>query len=265
MINLKNPLTFFDLETTGTSISRDRIVEYAFIKMMPDGSKLEKSGRLNPGIPIPHETSLIHRIYDKDVTEAPTFKQVAKDLAKFLEGSDLSGFNILRFDVPMLVEEFLRADVPFEVGKRKLVDSQKIFHYMEKRNLDAALQFYCGKELKDAHSALADTQASLDVLLAQVERYTGQSVSDNLGHAVGTIENDMESLHLLTKSNFVDLAGRMVYKEGVPVFNFGKHRGQTVVDVLKKEPSYYDWILNGDFPLDTKRRLTEIKLQSLNS
>ena len=264
MINLKSPLTFFDLETTGTSISRDRIIEYAFIKVMPGGERLTKSGRLNPEMSIPEETSLIHGIYDKDVVDKPTFKQVARDLAKFLEGSDLSGFNILKFDVPMLVEEFLRADVPFDIQKRKLVDSQRIFHYMEKRNLHAALQFYCKKELKEAHSASADTEASLDVLEAQIQRYDGREVTDNLGNKVGTITNDMEALHNLTRSNLVDLAGRMVQKGNRVVFNFGKHRGKEVLKVLKDEPSYYDWVMNGDFPLDTKRRLTELKLKGFN-
>jgi DNA polymerase-3 subunit epsilon len=264
MINLKNPLIFFDLETTGTSISRDRIVEYAFIKLMPDGSRETKSGRLNPEMPIPIETSLIHKIYDKDVADKPTFKEVARSLAKFLEGADLSGFNILRFDVPMLVEEFLRADVPFDTSKKKMADSQKIFHYMEKRNLGAAYKFYCNKSLEDAHSAEADTNASLEVLLAQIERYDGQAVTDNLGHDVGRIENNMESLHALTKSDIVDLAGRMIFKNGTAVFNFGKHRGRAVSEVLAQAPSYHDWILNGDFPLHTKRRLTEIKLQGIN-
>lgn len=264
MINLKSPLTFFDLETTGTSISRDRIIEYAFIKVLPDGERVTRSGRLNPEMSIPEETSLIHGIYDNDVSEAPTFKQVARDLAKFLEGSDLSGFNILKFDVPMLVEEFLRADVPFDIEKRKLVDSQRIFHYMEKRNLHAALKFYCDEELTDAHSASADTEAALNVLEAQIQRYDGQTVTDNLGNEVGVISNDMSTLHNLTRSNLVDLAGRMVQRGEKVVFNFGKHRGKEVLKVLKDEPSYYDWVMNGDFPLDTKRRLTELKLKGFN-
>jgi DNA polymerase-3 subunit epsilon len=265
MLNLRNPLTFFDLETTGTSISRDRIVEYSFIKMMPDGERETKTARLNPGVHIPEEVSLIHGIYDKDIQDKPTFKDVAKELARFLEGSDLSGFNILRFDVPMLVEEFLRVDLPFDIKKRKMVDSQKIFHYMEKRNLSAAYNFYCDKSLENAHSAEADTFASLEVLEAQVEKYQGKSVTDLLGKQVGIIENNMSTLHDLTLSNNIDLAGRMVQKNGKAVFNFGKHRGKEVQQVLQKEPSYYDWILKGDFPLDTKRRLTEIKLEAFKN
>ncbi len=252
---------FFDLETTGTSISKDRIVEFSFIKLLPNGEKIVLTKRINPKIPIPLETSLIHGIYDKDISGMPTFKEVAKDLANFLEGADLSGFNILKFDIPMLMEEFLRADVPFNINKRNLVDSQKIFHYMEKRTLSAALKFYCNKTLENAHSAEADTFACIDVLEAQVEKYEGQVVTDNLGKTVGTLSNDMASLHSLTFTTIVDLAGRIIEKDGKIVFNFGKHRGKKVEDVFMKDPSYYDWMMNGDFPLDTKRRITEIKLK----
>jgi len=261
-LNLKNPLAFFDLETTGTNISKDRIVEIAIIKVMPNGEVIKKTKKINPTIPIPTETSLIHGIYDEDVVNEPTFKSIAKSLAKFLEGADFSGFNIIKFDVPVLVEEFLRADVDFSIEKRKLIDSQRIFHLMEKRNLTAAYKFYCNKDLVDAHSAGMDTLASMEVLEAQVERYEGMTVHDNLGKDIGSINNDMDSLHKLTSNDMVDLAGRMVIKNGDIVFNFGKHRWKNVLDVLAKEPSYYDWIMNGEFPLDTKRRLTEIKLKS---
>lgn len=263
-LNLKNPLVVFDLETTGTNISQDRIVEIAMIKVMPDGTIEEKDRRLNPTIPIPLETSLIHGIYDEDVKDEPSFKQVAKSLAQFLEGCDLSGFNVLGFDVPMLVEEFLRANVDFDVSSRKIVDAQKIFHLMEKRNLTAAYKFYCNEDLKNAHSALADTRATYEVLVAQIEKYEGQEAFDNLGKKLANIENDMSVLHGLTTSDRVDLAGRMVYKDGIEVFNFGKHRGKVVTEILKKEPSFYDWVMKGDFPLDTKRKLTQIKLRSFN-
>jgi len=263
MLKLKNPLVVFDLETTGTNISKDRIVEMALIKVMPDGSIEEKCRKINPTIPIPIETSLIHGIYDEDVKDEPTFKQVAKSLATWLEGCDLAGFNILKFDVPMLVEEFLRANVDFEVDNRKLVDAQKIFHMMEKRNLSAALKFYCDKNLDNAHSALADTQATLDVLVAQIDRYEGQKVTDLLGKEIGTISNDMNALHELTNQRMVDLAGRIIYNDkGEETFNFGKHRGKLVSDVLAKEPSFYDWMMKGDFPLDTKRKLTQIRLRN---
>lgn len=263
-LNLKNPLVVFDLETTGTNISKDRIVEMAMVKIMPDGSIEEKSRRLNPTIPIPLETSMIHGIYDEDVKNEPTFNQVAKSLAKYLEGCDLSGFNCLGFDVPVLVEEFLRANVDFETENRKIVDAQRIFHLMEKRNLTAAYKFYCDKNLENAHSALADTVATYEVLLAQVERYEGQEAFDNLGKKMADIKNDMGVLHELSNSNRVDLGGRMVYKDGVEVFNFGKHKGRPVTEVLEREPSFYDWMMKGDFPMDTKRKLTQIKLRGFN-
>ncbi|MTI20752.1 3'-5' exonuclease [Fulvivirga sp. RKSG066] len=262
-LHLKNPLTFFDLETTGTNIVKDRIVEISVVKVMPNGEVITKTNKVNPTVAIPHETSLIHGIYDEDIKDCPTFKNIAKSFAQFLEGSDLAGFNILKFDVPMLVEEFIRAGVDFDVSKRKLVDAQKIFHMMEKRTLSAAYKFYCGKTLDDAHSAEADTKATLEVLKAQVEKYQGQEVVDNLGNKIGVIENDVETLHNLTKSNLVDLAGRVVLnRDGIEVFNFGKHRNTPVTLVFKKDPSYYDWMMKGDFPQNTKQVLTEIKLRA---
>jgi len=264
-LNLRNPLCFFDLETTGINIANDRIIEIAVIKMMPSGEVITKTHRVNPTIPIPAESSVFHGIYDEDVKGKPTFKEVAKEYAKFMEGADLSGFNILKFDIPMLVEEFLRAGVDFDYSRKKIIDSQKIFHIMEKRTLSAAYKFYVNKELIDSHSAEADTQASLEVLLAQVERYEDQVVTDSLGNKIGEIKNDMDVLSKLTATDLVDLAGRMVMNsKGEEVFNFGKHKNKKVTVVLKEEPSYYDWIMNGDFPLDTKRKLTEIKLRDFN-
>lgn len=263
-LNLKIPLCFFDLETTGVNVSQDRIVEIAVIKVMTNGEVIRKSNRVNPTIPIPAESSAIHGIYDADVEGKPTFKEIAKDYAKFFEGADLAGFNILKFDVPMLVEEFLRAGVDFDYSRKKIIDAQKIFHLMEKRTLSAAYKFYCGREMSDAHSAEADTQATLDVLLAQIERYEDHIVTDGLGNKLGVIKNDMEVLNKLTSSEMVDLAGRIVKNEkGEPVFNFGKHKNKSVFTVFKEEPSYYDWMMNGEFPLDTKRRLTELKLSVL--
>ena len=262
-LKLKNPLVVFDIESTGTKISEDRIVELALIKVMPDGTIEEKCRRINPTIPIPVETSMIHGIYDEDVKDEPTFKQLAKSLVDFLEGCDLAGFNIIKFDVPLLVEEFLRANVEFEVDHRRLIDAQKIFHLMEKRNLSAAYKFYCNKDLENAHSAAADTQATYEVLVAQIEKYEGMEVKDLQGNKLGMIENDMDQLHQLTNENMVDLAGRMVLNsEGKEIFNFGKHRGKLVTDILEKEPSFYDWMMKGDFPLDTKRKLTKIRLRN---
>ncbi len=262
-LHLRNPLAFFDLETTGIMVSQDRIIELSILKIMPNGSKELKTMRINPGVPIPREVSLIHGIYDEDVKDAPLFKDIAKNLAKFLEGCDLAGFNIIKFDVPLLVEEFLRAGIDFNISRRKLIDVQKIFHLMEKRNLSAAYKFYCDKNLEGAHGAEADTIATFEIFEKQIEIYDGREVEDNLGNKIGKIENDMDALHKLTFKNMVDLAGRMRYNaEGVEVFNFGKHKNKPVVDILKKEPSYYDWIQRGDFPLETKKRLTEIKLRA---
>ncbi len=263
-LHLKNPLAFFDLETTGTNISQDRIVELAFVIVYPNGEEKEKVTRINPTIPIPPESTLIHGISDEDVKDAPTFKQIATELANMLEGCDLAGFNIIKFDVPMLVEEFLRAGVEFEVGNKKLIDAQKIFHLMEKRTLSAAYQFYCGKKLEDAHTAVADTKATIEVLEAQLIRYNGMEVTDLIGKPIGKMANDMGVIHQLTNERMIDLAGRIVYDDkGEEIFNFGKHKGKKVNDVFKTEPSYYDWMLKNDFPLDTKRRLTQIKLKSM--
>jgi DNA polymerase-3 subunit epsilon len=249
-LHLKRPLVVFDLETTGTSVNLDRIVEFSFIKVMPEGTETIKTLRFNPGIPIPLEVSLIHGIYDDDVKEAPLFKLKAKELAEEFMGCDFAGFNSNKFDFPLLVEEFLRAGVEFDVENRKFVDAQRIFHMMEQRTLTAAYKFYCNKELINAHSAEADTVATLEVLKAQIERY------ENL-------ENDVDFLHNFTKQDKnVDLAGRIIYnKDGIPVFNFGKHKGKLVQEVFKTDFGYYDWMMNGDFAEDTKRRLTQIKLQ----
>jgi DNA polymerase III subunit epsilon len=265
-LNLKNPLCFFDLETTGTNITQDRIIEIAVIKVMPKGEVLRKAELINPTIPIPEASSRFHGIKDEDVQGKPTFKDVAKDYARFFEGADLAGFNILKFDIPVLVEEFLRVGVEFDYSRKKIIDAQRIFHLMEKRTLAAAYKFYLNKELTDSHTAEADTQATLEVLLAQIARYDGQPVLDGLGKTVGEIKNDMEVLAQLTASDMVDLAGRMIKDEkGEEIFNFGKHKNKKVLDVFKVEPSYYDWMMNGDFALDTKRKLTEIKLRGLNT
>lgn len=263
-LKLRNPLAVFDLETTGINIAKDRIVEISIVKVLVNGEKKIKTLKINPTIPIPLETSLIHGIYDEDVKDAPTFKQVAKEVAEFLKGADLCGYNVLRFDIPVLVEEFLRAGINFDTSNRKVVDAQKIFHMMEPRTLTAAYKFYCQKELVDAHSAEADTLATFEVLDAQVKHYEGVKIKDKDGKEVEPIKNDVTTLHQLSLNNMVDFAGRMVYKDGVAVFNFGKYKSQPVLDVLKRDPAYYDWIQNNDFPLNTKQKLTEIKLSLFN-
>jgi len=261
-LKLKNPIAFFDLETTGININHDRIVEISILKISPNGEEEKRTDLINPGIPIPLESSLIHGIYDKDIKDAPKFKEIGKMLTNFLTGCDLAGFNILKFDVPMLVEEFLRADINFDISRRKLIDAQKIFHLMEKRNLAAAYKFYCNKTLENAHSAEADTIATYEIFKSQLDRYDGQDVVDMKGNHLGVIQNDMEKIHKITFRNVVDLAGRMVFNDqGVEVFNFGKHKGKPVLEVLNREPMYYDWIQKNDFALDTKKKLTEIKLR----
>ena len=263
VFKLKRPLAFFDLETTGLSIVQDRIVEIAIVKAMPDGSLQSKTMKINPGRPIPLESSLIHGIYDEDVKDAPVFKTVARQIAQFLEGCDLSGYNIIKFDVPMLVEEFLRIDMDFSVENRRMIDSQKIFFLMEPRTLSAAYRFYCNEDLEKAHSAEADTMASYHVLNAQIQRYEDQAIKDDKGNFYKPIRNDIDFLHEITNQKMVDLAGRMVFNsQGVEVFNFGKHKDKPVSEVLQKEPNYYDWMMNGDFPLDTKRKLTEIRMRN---
>lgn len=259
-LNLKRPLAFFDLETTGTNIGIDRIVEISVIKLNPDGSEDVKTWRINPGIPIPLESSLVHGIYDEHIANEPYFKALGDSIAAFIGDSDLAGYNSNKFDIPMLMEEFLRAEVLFDLDNRHFVDVQNIFHQMEQRTLRAAYQFYCKKDIINAHSAEADTRATMEVLLAQVERYAETEWEDKKGNKSIPIVNDVEALHKFTNLNKpVDFAGRMVYNEqGQEVFNFGKHKGKSVEDVLKIEPSYYSWMMQGDFPLYTKRKLEEI-------
>lgn len=264
-LNLKKPLAVFDLETTGTNISRDRIVELSIVKVMPDGSQTTHTRRINPTIPIPAEATKIHGISDADVADMPTFKQIGKSLHQILEGCDLAGFNVLKFDIPMLIEEFLRADMVLEMTNRKVIDAQRIFHLMEPRSLAAALKFYCNQDLRNAHSAEADTLATLAVLEAQIDRYDGTVLIDAEGKESVPVKNDVSHLHLLSTSNTIDYAGRMVLNEkGIEVFNFGKYKDQPIKDIFTKDPSYYDWMMKGDFPLDTKRKLTELKLRAFN-
>jgi len=259
-LNLKRPLAFFDLEATGTNIGADRIVEISVIKLHPDGSEDVKTWRVHPNMPIPLESSLIHGIYDEHIADEPKFHEIAEAVAEFIHDSDLAGYNSNKFDIPMLMEEFLRAKVSFDLENRHFVDVQNIFHQMEQRTLKAAYQFYCEKQIINAHSAEADTRATMEVLLAQIARYENMEWEDKKGNRSVPVINDVEALHKFTNLNKpVDFAGRMVYNEkGQETFNFGKHKGKPVEDVLKIEPSYYSWMMQGDFPLYTKRKLEEI-------
>jgi DNA polymerase-3 subunit epsilon len=256
-LNLKRPLAFFDLEATGINVASDRIVEISILKAMPDGTEEVKTLKINPTIPIPLETSLIHGIYDEDIKDSQTFKQAAQEIIAFLGDADLAGYNSNKFDIPMLVEEFLRAGITFDIDDRKFVDVQNIFHQMEQRTLKAAYKFYCGQEIVNAHSAEADIKATYEVLLAQLNRYNGVDFEDKKGNVSKPVINNVEALHSFTNLNKpVDFAGRMVFNDDdQPVFNFGKHKGKTVYQVFDTEPSYYAWIMNGDFPLYTKNRL----------
>ena len=250
-LQLKRPLVFIDLETTGVNLSTDRVVEIAIIKINPDRSKVSKQKILNPQMPIPKSSSAIHGITDEKVKDAPTFKQVANELKQFIDDADLSGYNSNRFDIPMLMEEFLRAGFTIDMTNRRMLDVQHIFHMMEKRTLGAAYKFYCEKELHDAHSAEADAIATWEILEAQLTRYT------HLGNSLDTI------LQFTGEEKFVDFARRFIMDNDVEVFNFGKHKGRPVSDVLRAEPQYYDWMMKGDFPLHTKQKLTEILNRSL--
>ena len=253
-LNLKNPLVFFDLETTGIDIVKDRIIEISYVKVFPNGKEESKTMRINPGMPIPPASTAIHGITDDDVKDCPLFKNVAKQLAAQIEGCDLAGYNSNRFDIPLLAEEFLRAGVDIDLTRRKFIDVQTIFYKMEQRTLAAAYKFYCQKSLENAHTAAADTQATYEVLMAQLDRYP-------------ELQNDIAFLAEYSSFNKnVDFAGRMVYDDnGVEVFNFGKYKGMSVTDVLKRDPGYYSWILNSDFTLNTKAMLTKIRLRELTN
>ena len=250
-LNLKRPIVFLDLETTGVDPAKDRIVEISLVKVFPDGKQEVKTRRINPEMPIPAVSTAVHGITDEDVKDCPRFREIAKSLAAYIEGCDLAGFNSNKFDIPALAEEFLRAGVDVDLKKRRFIDVQNIFHKMEQRTLVAAYKFYCGKELADAHSAEADTLATVEVLKAQLDRYPDD------------LQNDVDFLaEFSSRNQCVDYAGRIVYDDkGVEIFSFGKHKGRSVAEVFREEPSYYAWMMNGDFPNYTKKVITEIRLR----
>ena len=249
-LNLKRPIIFFDLETTGVDTSKDRIVEISMVKVMPDGEEIVKTRRINPGMPIPSEATTVHGITDADVANEPSFAQVARSLEQFVQGCDFGGFNSNRFDLPMLVEEFMRAGIDVDFKRRKFIDVQNIFHKKEQRTLVAAYKFYCDKELEDAHSAEADTRATYEVLKAQLDRY------DDL-------ENDVDALAAFScRAEAADYAGRILDNDkGEEIFGFGKYKGRSVAEIFRDEPGYYSWMMNGDFPLYTKKVITEIRMR----
>ena len=250
-LNLKNPIVFFDIESTGLNVATDRIVEICAVKVMPNGDKEVKTRRLNPTIPISAEAQAVHGISNEDVKDCPTFKEIAKSLANWMEGCDFAGYNSIKFDIPLLAEEFLRVGIDFDFRKRHLVDVQNIFHKMEQRTLSAAYKFYCQKDLENAHSAEADTLATYEVLKGQLDRYAGDP----------RIENNVTKLaKFSTKQRTVDYAGRLILNDkDEPTISFGKHKGKTAREVYFSEPSYFAWIDNGDFTLDTKRQFSTLK------
>lgn len=250
-LQLNRPIVFIDLETTGVNLATDRVIEIAIVKIAPDKTRVVKHKIVNPQMPIPKSASDIHGITDEKVKDAPTFKEVANELKQFIDNADLSGYNSNRFDIPLLMEEFLRAGITLDMANRRMLDVQQIFHMMEKRTLGAAYKFYCEKELVDAHSAEADASATWEILEAQLGRY------EHLGNTLDTI------LQFTGEEKYVDFARRFVLENDVEVFNFGKHKGRAVTDVLKAEPQYYDWMMKGDFPLHTKQKLTEILNRTL--
>ena len=265
-INLTRPLVVFDLETTGINIATDRIVEIAVLKIFPDGHEEFRRHLVNPGIPIPPEVTAIHGISDDDVKDKPFFKDLAGNLNAFMQNCDLVGYNSIKFDIPVLVEEFLRAGIEFEMKSRRFIDVQNIFHKMEQRTLKAAYKFYCSKELINAHSAEADTRATYEILKAQLDRYSDTEFTDHEGKVSKPIINDVKALHDFSFYNKnADLAGQIIFNaKGQEVFNFGKHKGKTVEEVFRIEPSYYDWMMKGEFLLSTKKLITAIKLRNFN-
>jgi len=250
-LNLNKPLAFFDLETTGINVTKDRIVEISILKVLQDGTELIKTWRVNPGMPIPDKSSKIHGIYDADVADKPVFAIVGKEVNQFLENCDLAGYNSNKFDVPLLVEEFLRANIDFDIKKRKLIDVQVIFFKKEPRTLGAAYRFYCQKELENAHTAEADVMATFEVLKAQLGKYED-------------LKNDINQISKFSSQiNSADFAGMVLYNDqNQEIFNFGKHKGETVESIFEKEPGYYNWLINADFPLYTKKIFTTVKLRS---
>jgi DNA polymerase-3 subunit epsilon len=247
-LQLKRPIVFLDFETTGINVSSDRIVELALLKVTPDGAEEWMTTKVNPEMPIPPKSTAIHGISDDDVKDSPVFRDIADDIVVFMEGADIAGYNAIKFDIPVLAEEFLRAGTDFDIRKRRYVDIQVIFHKKEQRTLSAAYTFYCRKELENAHSSEADTAATYEILKAQLDRYTD-------------LENDIEKLARFSAyNNNVDFAGRIILDENdVELFNFGKHKGKAVERVFRDDPSYYSWMMSGDFSLDTKKVITELR------
>ena len=263
MITLQKPLAFFDLETTGTNVMKDKIIQIAILKLNPDGQEEAYEKLVNPGMPIPSDSTNIHGIKDEDVKDAPSFADLAREVGAFIKDCDLAGYNHIKFDIPLLMEEFARAEIEFSLDNRRLIDAQRLFFLMEPRSLTAAYKFYCQKQLVDAHNAMSDVRATKEILMAQIEKYNGLKPE---GSDLPPLSSKMEDLHRYSFGRMVDLAGRLIKDgEGDLSFNFGKYKGNKVKDVFKKEPQYYDWIMRSDFPQDTKKILTREKIKYAGS
>ena len=264
-MNINKPVVIFDVETTGLDIINDRIIDISLIKINTDKSKLEKSYRVNPLIPISKESSLIHGITDKDVINLKPFKSYESEIFDFIQGCDLGGFNILKFDLPILIEEMIRCDIDFKINKIKIIDALRIYHLMEKRNLSAAYMYYCNKKLENAHNAYADTSATVEIIEKQLEKYENMEVKDNKGNILGKISKDIDSIGSIIENNIVDISGRIIKdSQNIEIFNFGKYKNQSVKEVFKSNPEYYHWIMKSNFPLHTKKKFTEIKLRKVS-
>jgi DNA polymerase-3 subunit epsilon len=266
-LNLTKPIVFFDLEATGLNIGTDKIVEICMLKILPDNTTITKTEIINPQIPIPEQVSQIHGIYDKDVVDKPTFAALAPAIRDFIKGCDLAGYNLLKYDVPLLVEEFLRIDMDISLKGVRIIDVQNIFHRMEPRNLRAAYKFYCGEELINAHSAEADTVATFKILEAQLSRYENTVILDENEQECIPVKNDVTALSSFSTINkHADFAGHLIYdKDNAIVFNFGKYKGVPLEQVFLKEPSYYDWMMKADFPLYTKKIVHSVRIQMLSN
>jgi DNA polymerase III subunit epsilon len=265
-LNLTKPIVFIDLETTGLSVTADRIIEICMIRIIPEGKSEMITQRINPTIPISEEAFQTHGISNADVKNQPVFSDLASSFSKFIGNADMAGYNVIKFDIPMLVEEFLRAGIDFDLKNRKFVDVQNIFHKMEPRNLAAAYKFYCNKDLRNAHSAEADTIATYEILKCQLEMYKETPFEDKEGNISYPIKNDIASLSAFSyHTRNVDLVGHIIFNEkDEEVFNFGKYKGKTVENVFLQEPQYYDWMMKGQFPFSTKKVITSIYLRGFN-
>lgn len=259
MLKLNRPLVFFDIESTGLEIINDKIIEISILKIDIDNKEKINTFRINPGIPIPPESSEIHGIFDQDVKNCPKFLELGEKIKSIIKNCDLGGFNILKFDLPLLIEEFNNNNIKFSTKNLNIIDVQKIFHLMEKRNLTSAYKFYCNKNLKNSHNSFSDTIASYEVFIQQLKKYNHKNITDLKGNRIGKITNDINKINHVLNKNMIDLEGRLIKKKGNAVFNFGKHKGKLVKEILKSNPGYYNWIMKGGFSINTKKKLKEIK------